>query len=68
MSKPLQSRELYDFGVFRLDAAERALTKNGQIVPLTPKALNTLVVLLRNSGHVVEKDELLKAGVAGHLC
>ena len=60
MSKPLQSRELYDFGVFRLDAAERALTKNGQIVPLTPKAFDTLVVLLRNSGHVVEKDELLK--------
>ncbi len=60
MSKPLQSRELYDFGAFRLDAAERALTKNGQVIPLTPKAFDTLVVLVRNSGHVVEKDELLK--------
>jgi len=60
VSKSLQSRELYDFGGFHLDATERALTKNGQVVPLTPKAFDTLVVLLRNSGHVVEKDELLK--------
>jgi DNA-binding winged helix-turn-helix (wHTH) protein len=60
VSKPLQSRELYDFGAFRLDPAERALTRNGQIIPLTPKAFDTLVVLVRNSGHVVEKDALLK--------
>ena len=60
MSKPLQSRELYDFGAFRLDTGERALTRNGQVVPLTPKAFDTLVVLVRNSGHVVEKDQLLK--------
>jgi Tol biopolymer transport system component/DNA-binding winged helix-turn-helix (wHTH) protein len=51
---------LYDFGTFRLDTAERALTKDGQVVPLTPKAFETLVVLVRNSGQVVEKDELLK--------
>jgi len=51
---------LYDFGRFRLDAAERALTKNGQVVPLTPKAFDTLIVLVRNSGQVVEKDALLK--------
>ena len=60
MSKPLQSRELYDFGGFRLDTGERALTRNGQSIPLTPKAFDTLVVLVRNSGHVVEKDALLK--------
>lgn len=60
MSKLLQSRELYEFGAFRLDTAERALTRNGQIVPLTPKAFDTLVVLLQHSGHVVEKDVLLK--------
>jgi Tol biopolymer transport system component/DNA-binding winged helix-turn-helix (wHTH) protein len=60
VSKPLQSHELYDFGAFRLDAADRALTKNGQVIPLTPKAFDTLVVLVRNSGHVVEKDALLK--------
>ncbi|HEX2524015.1 MAG TPA: DNA-binding response regulator, partial [Terriglobia bacterium] len=60
MSKSLQSRELYDFGEFHLDTGERALTRNSEIVPLTPKGFDTLVVLLRNSGHVVEKDALLK--------
>ena len=43
-----------------MDVAERVLTKGQQVVPLTPKAFDTLVVLVRNSGHVVEKDELLK--------
>ena len=43
-----------------MDVAERVLTKGQQVIPLTPKAFDTLVVLLRNSGHVVEKDELLK--------
>ena len=59
---------LFEFGSFRVDLAERVLTKGQQIVPLTPKAFDTLVVLLRNSGHVVEKDELLKRSVAGHVC
>ena len=36
------------------------MTKERQVIPLTPKAFDTLVVLVRNSGHVVEKDELLK--------
>ena len=58
--RPLQNGESYDFGPFRLDVAERVLTKGPQAVPLTPKAFDTLVFLIRNSGHVVEKDELLK--------
>ena len=61
MSQRNQSTtELYEFGPFRAEAIERVLTKGQQVVPLTPKAFDTLVVLLRNSGHVVEKDELLK--------
>jgi DNA-binding winged helix-turn-helix (wHTH) protein/dipeptidyl aminopeptidase/acylaminoacyl peptidase len=36
------------------------LTKGQQVMSLTPKAFDTLVVLLRHSGRVVEKDELLK--------
>ncbi len=54
------SREQYEFGPFRVDVAERVLTKGQQVIPLTPKAFDTLVVLVRNSGHVVEKDALLK--------
>ena len=55
-----QIRDFYEFGPFLVDVAERVLSKGEQVIPLTPKAFDTLVVLVRNSGHVVEKDELLK--------
>src|SRR5262247_722108 len=61
VSKRNQNDEQYDFGLFRVNAVEQVLTKGHQIIPLTPKAFDTLVVLVRNSGHVVGKDELLKA-------
>jgi Tol biopolymer transport system component/DNA-binding winged helix-turn-helix (wHTH) protein len=60
MSGRNQNREHYEFGPFRVDVTERVLTKGQQVIPLTPKAFDTLVVLVRNSGRVVEKDELLK--------
>jgi len=34
--------------------------KNGVIIPLTPKAAETLLVLLENAGHVVVKETLLQ--------
>lgn len=51
---------IYEFGSFRLDAAEYVLLRNGQIIPLTPKVFETLLVLVENSGHVVNKNELYK--------
>jgi DNA-binding winged helix-turn-helix (wHTH) protein len=60
MSNQNPNTELFEFDPFRVDMTERVLTKGQQAIPLTPKAFDTLVVLLRNSGHVVEKDELLK--------
>src|SRR5215831_17543146 len=56
-----QMRGLYDFGPFHLDAANRTLLKDGEIVPLTPKAFDTLLVLVVNRGRLVEKQELMKA-------
>ena len=58
MSK--QPNQLYEFGEFKLDAAERVLQRGNEPVPLTPKAFETLLVLVQRSGHVVEKDELMK--------
>ena len=55
-----QTKHFYEFGSFRLDTAERLLWRNGETVPLTPKAYETLVVLVKQSGHVVGKDELMK--------
>ncbi|MBA3440654.1 MAG: PD40 domain-containing protein [Pyrinomonadaceae bacterium] len=51
----------YEFGPFRLCPAENLLTRDGEPVPLAPKLFETLVVLVRHSGHLVMKDELLKA-------
>jgi DNA-binding winged helix-turn-helix (wHTH) protein/Tol biopolymer transport system component len=52
--------ELYEFGPFRLEPAERKLMRGSEVVALTPKAFDTLVVLVRNSGHLLEKDELIQ--------
>jgi Tol biopolymer transport system component/DNA-binding winged helix-turn-helix (wHTH) protein len=55
-----ESAELYEFGPFRLEPAERKLSRNNEPVVLTPKVFDTLVLLVRNSGHLVEKDKLLR--------
>lgn len=54
------TKGIYEFGTFRLDTEERLLLSNGKPVPLTPKAFDTLVVLVQKSGHVVGKDELMR--------
>src|SRR5215510_7087009 len=51
----------YEFGPFRLDTGERLLFCNGEEVSLTPKVFDLLLVLVENSGHIFEKDELMKA-------
>jgi DNA-binding winged helix-turn-helix (wHTH) protein/TolB-like protein/Tfp pilus assembly protein PilF len=51
----------YDFGPFRLDAVERLLHRNGELIPLPPKVATTLLVLVTNAGRMVEKDDLMKA-------
>jgi Tol biopolymer transport system component/DNA-binding winged helix-turn-helix (wHTH) protein len=53
-------RHLYEFGPFRLDATERLLLRGEEHVPLTPKAFETLLVLVEHGGHVIEKNELMK--------
>jgi eukaryotic-like serine/threonine-protein kinase len=55
-----QSDEIYTFGPFRLEAATRTLARAGESVPLTGKAFDTLLVLVRQRDRVVEKDELVK--------
>src|SRR6266481_4076046 len=51
---------LYEFGPFLLDAASRILLKDGVTVRLTPKAFETLLVLVQHGVQVVEKEQLLK--------
>jgi DNA-binding winged helix-turn-helix (wHTH) protein/pimeloyl-ACP methyl ester carboxylesterase len=51
----------YSFGDLTLDLREGQLfRREGEPVPLTPKAFETLVALVENCGHVISKDELMK--------
>jgi TolB-like protein/Tfp pilus assembly protein PilF len=53
-------RCFYESGRFRLDPAGRVLFHDDQVIPLPPKAADTLLLLVRNAGNVVEKQDLLK--------
>src|SRR5688500_8697733 len=50
---------VYAFGRFRMDVTERRLLSDSGEVSLTPKAFDTLVALVENSGRLVPRDELL---------
>lgn len=51
----------YEFGPFRLNVGQRILTRAGDPISLTPKATEILVLLLRNAGELVGKEDLMKA-------
>ena len=55
-----QPHLVYEFGNFRLDTAERLLLRGEEQIPLSPKAFDTLLLLLEKSGHLVKKQELLE--------
>ncbi len=55
-----QIRHLYEFGPFRLDPQRRVLLRANEPVTLTPKAIETLIVLVQNRDRVLSKDELMK--------
>ena len=56
----LHTNDLYEFGPFRLEPAERRLLREGQDVSLPPKAFDVLVVLVSRADHLVSKEDLLK--------
>ena len=54
-----QTKTSYEFGPFRVDVRERRLLRDGQDVALTPKVFDVLLALVKNSGHIVSKDEVM---------
>src|SRR4030095_1773596 len=60
MAMSKQAKLFYLFGPFRIDVAERLLRRDGESIPLTPKAFDLLLMLVENKGHLLEKDELMK--------
>jgi TolB-like protein/Tfp pilus assembly protein PilF len=55
-----QASTVYHFGPFQLDSSGHLLLRDGKPVSLTPKAMDTLLVLVQSSGRVLQKEEILK--------
>jgi DNA-binding winged helix-turn-helix (wHTH) protein/tetratricopeptide (TPR) repeat protein len=72
------ARRWYQFSIYSLDPITRTLLRNNEPVDLTPKAAETLRVLLENSGTVVSKEDLMnrvwpgvfveEGGLARNIC
>jgi Tol biopolymer transport system component/DNA-binding winged helix-turn-helix (wHTH) protein len=55
-----QPKQIYEFGPYRLDSAERLLMRDGEVVPLQPKVFDLLLALVERHGRLLEKDELMR--------
>ena len=53
------SKNSFMFADFRLDVGERVLLRNGTRIPLPEKAFEVLCVLVKHSGHLITKNQLL---------
>src|SRR5579863_4070790 len=53
-------KQLYEFGPFVLDPGERLLRHGASRMELPPRAFDTLLVLVENSGRLLEKDALMQ--------
>lgn len=49
----------YTFGQFVLDSQERSLRDEDGLLPLAPKAFDTLVLLVQNAGKILSKEKLM---------
>jgi DNA-binding winged helix-turn-helix (wHTH) protein/tetratricopeptide (TPR) repeat protein len=52
---------IYEFDHYHVDTQRRLLLERGEHVHLPPKAFDLLLVLIRNRGHTVSKEELRQA-------
>lgn len=59
MSEP-EPRVIYEFSGFRADPLKRRLYLGDEPLQITPKAFETLLVLIANRGNIVSKSELME--------
>ena len=52
-------REVYEFGTFRLDVAERRLFGSDLPITIAPKLFDTLALLVRENGRLVTKESFM---------
>jgi DNA-binding winged helix-turn-helix (wHTH) protein len=54
-------RHFYEFGPFRLDPNKHRLFRGEEVVPLSPKAIETLILLVQNQGKLLQREALMHA-------
>ena len=54
-------RRFYEFGPFRLDPNRHRLLHHGEVIALSPKAIQTLTLLVQNPGKLLEREALMEA-------
>jgi len=55
------SPTLYSFGPFFLDSAERIFSKDGVPLQISPRAFDTLLLLVDRASHLISKSALMNA-------
>jgi TolB-like protein/DNA-binding winged helix-turn-helix (wHTH) protein/Flp pilus assembly protein TadD len=55
------ARRFYEFGPFRLDPNRHRLFRGDEVVALSPKAIQTLILLVENRGTLLERETLMDA-------
>src|SRR5690349_7713402 len=53
------SNGVHNFGPYRLDSTRRLLMRGAEIIPLPPKTLELLLLLLNANGGALSKTELM---------
>jgi DNA-binding winged helix-turn-helix (wHTH) protein/TolB-like protein/cytochrome c-type biogenesis protein CcmH/NrfG len=58
---PNAARHFYEFGPFRIDPAKHLLSREGQAVPLSPRAFDALLFLVQNAGAPLKREAMMQA-------
>ncbi|MBX7170241.1 MAG: winged helix-turn-helix domain-containing protein [Pyrinomonadaceae bacterium] len=53
-------KEFYEFEGFRLDTENPCLWRGNELIPIPPKALEILILLVKKQGEIVSRNELLE--------
>jgi len=63
----IAATKIYEFDDFRVDTLQRRLSRAGEVVPLTSKAFDLLLVLMQSAGRDVSKNDLLESVWPGQI-
>ena len=54
-----KTKDLYEFGDYKVDPNEGVLYRGDKLIRLAPKVFETLLLLVENNGKILSKDEMM---------